>query len=294
MDWLAAVEGLRARRVSGVIVTLAAVRGHSPRNGGAKMVVSADDIWGTVGGGNLEATAVRQARTMIRNHSPEPSLVKLALDDKAPADFGIQCCGGEVTMLLEPVPVVPSVAIFGMGHVGAELARILSRHDLELFMIDSRADMLTDDRLAGLADGSARLQVRHAAVPESVFPDLPPGTHVMIMTHDHAEDIALCDYALRHPELAFIGLIGSEMKWARFRRRLTAEGHSAQDLERITTPIGIPGIRAKEPAAIAVSAAAGLLVAFERLNRPDLPPRRHKLTDPEEDLASSNANLGPG
>ena len=51
-------------------------------------------------------------------------------------------------MLLEPVPVVPSVAIFGMGHVGVELARILSRHDLELFMVDSRADMLTDDRLA--------------------------------------------------------------------------------------------------------------------------------------------------
>ena len=232
MDWLAAVEGLRARRVAGVIVTLAVVRGHSPRNAGAKMVVSADDVWGTVGGGNLEATAITQARTMILNHSPEPALVKLALDDKAPVDFGVQCCGGEITMLLEPVPVVPSVAIFGMGHVGVELARILSRHDLELFMIDSRADMLTDDRLAGLADGSARLHVRHVAVPESVFPDLPPGTHVMIMTHDHAEDIALCDSALRRPELASIGLIGSEMKWTRFRKRLTAEGHCAQELER--------------------------------------------------------------
>jgi len=263
MGWLAAVEGLRAGRVAGVIVTLAAVRGHSPRNAGAKMVVSADDVWGTVGGGNLEATAIAQARTMILNHLPEPALVKLALDDKAPTDFGVQCCGGEVTMLLEPLLTVPSVAIFGMGHVGVELARILSRHDLELFMVDSRADMLTDDRLAGLADGSARLHVRHAAVPESVFPDLPPGTHVMIMTHDHAEDIALCDSALRRPELASIGLIGSEMKWARFRKRLTSEGHSAQELERVTTPIGIPGITGKEPAVIAVSAAAGLLLAFE-------------------------------
>lgn len=263
MDWLAAVEGLRARRAAGVIVTLAAVRGHSPRNAGAKMVVSADDVWGTVGGGNLEATAITQARTMILSHSPEPALVKLALDDKAPTDFGMQCCGGEITMLLEPLPTVPSVAIFGMGHVGVELARILSRHDLELFMVDSRADMLADDRLAGLADGSARVHVRHAAVPESVFPDLPPGTHVMIMTHDHAEDIALCDSALRRPELASIGLIGSEIKWARFRKRLTTEGHSAQELERITTPIGIPGITGKEPAAIAVSAAAGLLLAFE-------------------------------
>lgn len=263
MDWLAAVASLRARRLAGVIVTLAAARGHTPRNGGAKMVVSAGDVWGTVGGGNLEATAVSQARTMIANASREPELVKFALNDKAPTEFGMQCCGGEVTMLLEPLPVVPSVAIFGIGHVGLELARILSRHDLELFLIDSRADMLTVDRLAGLVDGSARIHVRHAPVPESVLPDLPPSTHVLIMTHDHAEDIALCDSALRRDELASIGLIGSKAKWARFRQRLTAEGHSAQELERITTPIGIPGLTAKEPAVIAVSVAADLLLTFE-------------------------------
>lgn len=263
MDWLAAVASLHARRVAGVIVTLAVVRGHTPRNGGAKMVVSRDGVWGTVGGGNLEATAVSRARTMIANGVREPALVKLSLSEKAPAEFGVQCCGGEVTMLLEPIPVVPSVAIFGMGHVGLELARILSRHDLELTVIDSRAEMLTDERLAGLADGSARLHVRHTSVPESVLPNLPPATHVLIMTHDHAEDIALCDSALRRTDLASIGLIGSKAKWVRFRKKLTAEGHSAQELARITTPIGIPGLTAKEPAAIAVSVAAALLIEFE-------------------------------
>ncbi|WP_022886903.1 xanthine dehydrogenase accessory protein XdhC [Glaciibacter superstes] len=264
MDWLAATASLRARRVPGVIVTLAATRGHTPRNGGAKMVVSADDVWGTVGGGNLEATAISQARAMIANAASEPELVKLALNDKAPTEFGVQCCGGEVTMLLEPIPVVPSVAIFGMGHVGFELARILSRHDLELFVIDSRAEMLTDDRLADLAHGSARLHVRHAVAPESELPGLPPATHVLIMTHDHAEDIALCDSALRVDGLASIGLIGSQAKWARFHKKLLAEGHSEQELERIQTPIGIPGLIAKEPAAIAVSVAADLLLTFER------------------------------
>nr|WP_104082225.1 xanthine dehydrogenase accessory protein XdhC [Cryobacterium sp. Y11] len=264
MDWLAAVASLRARRMAGVIVTLAATRGHTPRNGGAKMVVSVSDVWGTVGGGNLEATAVSHARKMIASASRNPELVKVALNDKAPAEFGVQCCGGEVTMLLEPIPVVPSVAIFGMGHVGLELARILSRHDLELFLIDSRADMLTEDRLAGLVDGNARVQVRHAPIPESQLPDLPPMTHVLIMTHDHAEDIALCDFALRQTDLASIGLIGSKAKWSRFRQRLSAEGHSSQQLERITTPIGIPGLRAKEPAVIAVSVAADLLLTFER------------------------------
>jgi xanthine dehydrogenase accessory factor len=264
MDWLAAVTGLRDRRAPGVLVTLAHVRGHAPRDGGAKMVVSADDSWGTVGGGNLEATAVHEARKLIADGAHEPTILTLNLSDKASAEFGLQCCGGEVTLLLEPLPVIPSVAIFGMGHVGLELARILSRHDLELFLIDSRADMLTDDRLDGITDAAARVHVHRAVAPESVLPELPDGTHVLVMTHDHAEDIAVCDSALRRDGLASIGLIGSKAKWTSFRTKLSAEGHSARDIARITTPIGIPGLTAKAPAVIAVSVAAALLMAFEQ------------------------------
>jgi xanthine dehydrogenase accessory factor len=264
MDWLAAVTGLRDRRAPGVLVTLAHVRGHAPRGGGAKMVVGSDGTWGTVGGGNLEATAVHEARKLIADGAREPTILTLNLSDKASAEFGLQCCGGEVTLLLEPLPVIPSVAIFGMGHVGLELARILSRHDLELFLIDSRAEMLADDRLDGITGAAARVHVHRTVAPESVLPELPDGTHVLVMTHDHAEDIAVCDSALRRDELASIGLIGSKAKWTSFRTKLSAEGHSARALARITTPIGIPGLTAKEPAVIAVSVAAALLMAFEQ------------------------------
>jgi xanthine dehydrogenase accessory factor len=201
---------------------------------------------------------------MIADSARESVLVTVSLNDKAPAEFGVQCCGGEVTMLLEPIPVVPSVAIFGMGHVGIELARILSRHDLDLSVTDSRAGMLTEDHLATLVDRNARVHVHHTAAPESVLMELTPGTHVLIMTHDHAEDFVLCDSALRRDDLGSIGLIGSRAKWSRFRTQLIAEGHSATDLERITTPIGLPGLSAKEPAAIAVGVAAALLLEFEK------------------------------
>ena len=67
------------------------------------------------------------------------------------------------------------------------------------------------------------------------------GTHVLIMTHDHAEDVALCDAALRlRRTSARIGLIGSAAKWARFRRELAAEGHDEAAIARITCPIGLP------------------------------------------------------
>jgi len=264
VQWLSAAQRLRADRVPGVLVTVAAVRGHAPREPGAKMVVSPDDTWGSIGGGNLEATAVERARAMLVRGEARPAQLDLALNERAPVEHGQQCCGGEVSVLLEPLAVVPSVAIFGMGHVGAELARILSRHDLELHLVDGRADRLTPPRLASLDDAVAGVHVHHAPVPELVLGQVPRGTHVLVMTHDHAEDVALCDAALRCSHLASIGLIGSSAKWRRFEQRLAAEGHSPQELSRIATPIGAPGLTGKSPATIAVAVAADLLAVFER------------------------------
>jgi xanthine dehydrogenase accessory factor len=266
VDWLQPVEYLREHRRPGVLVTLAAVRGHAPREAGAKMVVAADRTWGTIGGGNLEAVAVSRARLLLDAGRREPETLTVALSEKAPSAYGVQCCGGEVTILLEPLPVSPAVAIFGMGHVGLELARILARHDLELHLVDTRPDQLSPERLEVLADARARIHVHRdvLVLPEIVLPELPPGTHVLIMTHDHAEDAALCDAALRSPSLGPIGLIGSAAKWTRFRHRLTAEGHPPEALDRITTPIGLPGIRGKDPATIALSVAAALVRAFEQ------------------------------
>lgn len=262
MSWVRAVERLRRERRPGVLVTLVSVRGHSPREAGAKMVVAADDTWDSIGGGNLEATAVARARAMLAEGAHAPEQLELALNERAPVEHGQQCCGGEVAVLLEPLAVVPAVAVFGMGHVGMELARVLARHDLELHVVDSRADQLEPARLRALDDAVARVHVHHAPVPELVLGQVPPGTHVLVMTHDHAEDAALCDAALRCGHLGSIGLIGSSAKWRRFAKRLAAEGHSAQDLERIHTPIGIPSLAGKEPAVIAVAVAAELLESF--------------------------------
>jgi xanthine dehydrogenase accessory factor len=263
MEWLAAVERLRRERRPGVLVTLTSVRGHSPRAAGAKMVVAVDATWGSIGGGNLEATAIDRARAMLTETRGTPEQFELSLSDKAPVEHGQQCCGGEVQVLLEPLAVVPSVAIFGVGHVGLELARILARHDVELHLVDSRADQLGHDRLGVLDDAVARVHVHHAPVPELVLGQVPRGTHVLIMTHDHAEDAALCDGALRCQHLGSIGLIGSSAKWSRFRKALAAEGHSESDLARIQTPIGLLEVTGKEPATIAVSVAADLVRAFE-------------------------------
>ena len=259
MHWLGAVERLREQRLAGVLVTITDVRGHAPRDAGSKMVVSAEAAWGSVGGGNLEETALARARAMLDEGTDAPEQLVLGLTDKARTDHGRQCCGGEVTLLLEPLPVVGSVAIFGVGHVGLQLARILAAHDLDLHLVDSRPGLLSDERLALPADGEARVRVHHSPVPELALGAVPAGTHVLVMTHDHAEDFALCDAALRCTHLGSVGLIGSAAKWSRFRTGLVVEGHDGATIDRIRCPIGLPGPSSKLPAAIAVSVAAELM-----------------------------------
>jgi len=263
--WFEAVSGLRAAREAGVLVTVTEARGHAPREAGAKMVVSATSTWGSIGGGNLEEEAVRRARELVASGEPSPVSFTASLSDKAPFQHGVQCCGGEVTVLLEPLAVVPSVAIFGVGHVGLELARILARHDLDLHLVDSRETHLSAAELAPLTDSVAAVHTHLVPViPELVLGELPPGTRVLVLTHDHAEDLAIIDAALRCDHLGRIGLIGSSAKWARFRSQLL-QSFPSDVVDRVETPIGMPGVTSsKEPAAIAVSVAAALLASFSR------------------------------
>ena len=248
-----------------VLITIAAVRGHAPRSAGTKMVVTADAEHGTIGGGDLEARAVARARELLRaggagEAGPELLAVRLT---PTGGEHGVQCCGGEVTLLLDPiVGGRPTVAVFGAGHVGSALVQVLGTLPLHIVLVDSRSERL--DGVALPAGAEARLERVHARVPESAVAGLPPGSHLVILTHDHAEDIAILDTALRRADLGYLGLIGSKAKWSHFRGRLREQGHAEDALARVTTPIGLPGIPGKSPGAIAIATAAQLVAVVQR------------------------------
>lgn len=258
MDWLQALERLRSEGSPGVMATVTEVRGHAPRGPGAKMVVNAEASWGSIGGGNMEATVIDRAREMLLAGSTIPESVTFALNERAATQHGRQCCGGTASVLMEPLPTRPTVAIFGVGHVGYELARILSRLPVRLVLVDSRASQLVP-AIGDVTDGTADIQLLHSVVPDTALGELPKGSHVFIMTHDHAEDFLLCDAAVRRGDLGSVGLIGSQTKWLRFRHKLKAEGHDDAQIRAIDCPIGLADIRGKTPIIIAISAAAALL-----------------------------------
>ncbi|MBG6192038.1 xanthine dehydrogenase accessory factor [Arthrobacter sp. CAN_A212] len=259
MDWLEALQRLRSTDQPGVLATVTGVRGHAPREAGAKMLVGARESWDSIGGGNLEATVIDRARAMLDGGATTPENLTFTLNERAVTQHGKQCCGGVVEVLLEPFLPRPTVAVFGVGHVGHELARILSRLPVHLYLVDSRADQASPGRLADVLGGVADVHPVHSPVPDSVLGTLPAGAHVLIMTHDHAEDFLLCDAALHRSDLGSVGLIGSSAKWSRFRARLQTEGHAGETIARISCPIGLQDIAGKAPAVIAISVAARLL-----------------------------------
>lgn len=263
MDWLRALQHLRDGGRSGVLVTVTSVRGHAPREAGAKMVVAAEGSWDSIGGGNLEASAVARARTLLAAGTVDSEQLQIALHEHAANDYGRQCCGGEVVVLLEPMPARAVVAVFGLGHVGQELGRILSRLPLAVHLVDSRAGQVEQMEELGLADAIADMRLTHAPAPEAVLTSLPADAHVLVMTHDHAEDLVLCEAALRRGDLGSIGVIGSSAKWQRFRKRLREAGHGDAAIDTITSPIGLPELRGKEPVVIAISVAAALVRALQ-------------------------------
>lgn len=146
----------------------------------------------------------------------------------------------------------PPLWLFGAGHVGQALARILIELPLRLTWIDSRADVFP------ALDPDA-VRIFCAANPVASVADAAAGTRFIVMTHSHALDFALCRAILLRNDFAWAGLIGSLSKAARFRSRLAREGLAAELIGRLVCPIGIGGITSKWPAAIAVGVAAQIL-----------------------------------
>jgi xanthine dehydrogenase accessory factor len=259
MTWFETLERLTANRTPCVIVTVLSVRGHAPREPGAKMIVTLEEVFGTIGGGNLEAMAIERARGKLEAGDAELSRFVQRLTHEESL-YGVQCCGGEVEVLLEVVqPVRPVIAIFGVGHVGLALAKIMALFSVELWLVDSRADVVAPERLERVHGEEARVRVFLEPMLDGVASSLPCGSHALVMTHDHAEDLHVLKALLSREDLGYVGLIGSSAKWTRFKRKLLEAGIEEGALARVTTPIGLTGVPGKAPEAIAVAVAAQLV-----------------------------------
>jgi xanthine dehydrogenase accessory factor len=353
-DWLPTLVRFLDRETVVVRIVVAEVRGSTPREPGAFMLVGRDGVEGSIGGGQLEWEAIAGARELLEDAAIAARVSKVVLG----ADVG-QCCGGVVSLWLERFtreslellgkagdagargcavlsstirgagvehkvasragaaamvsagadarvaeatdrlfheprrhahPILtrnaageltfierlddefPSVWLYGAGHVGQALARILMELPLRLTWIDSRAELFPETLGRGV-------RVLHDADSVASVSKAPVGAYFIVMSHSHPLDFALCHALLERNDFAWLGLIGSASKAARFRSRLRRAGLGAEVIEKLVCPIGVDGIESKWPAAIAVSIAAQLMqhISTVGVRQPEVHIQRREL-----------------
>ena len=255
-----------AANMPAVVVTIDSAKGSVPRAAGTKMLVTADRVIGTIGGGHLEYTAIDVARRQLAQGGVDQRQ-RFVLG----ASLG-QCCGGVANVTFEtitPADVESADAIerwftdatvasgfpivlFGAGHVGRAVATVVGLVPCSVTWVDTR-----DDAFPAAIPPNIRAIVTDA--PESEVDAAPAGASFLVMTHLHPLDEALTQRILARNDFAYFGLIGSVSKRRQFERRLIARGTDPLAFARMRCPIGIGGIDGKEPGVIAVAVAAELL-----------------------------------
>jgi len=306
-NWLHKLAELQLRGVPAVMVTVASIAGSTPREVGSKMIVTADEVFGTIGGGNLEYQAGKIARDQLGNS--EPHQLK-----RFPLGAGLgQCCGGLVNLLFEPVigknewidyaldyesldkewirevPIAkveadivvrPALAkdqtclldknrfievsrspnielvLFGAGHVGRAVVNALRDLPVQIRWVDSRENEFPKEVVENV-------EVICTDSPEAEVDAAGKQAYFLVMTHDHSLDQTLSEQILKRDDFAYFGLIGSLSKRRMFETRMSRRGIDEKKFSNMTCPIGIDGIRNKQPAMIAISVVAQIMQRYD-------------------------------
>ncbi|MBI4669088.1 MAG: xanthine dehydrogenase accessory protein XdhC [Elusimicrobia bacterium] len=238
-----------------VFCTIVKTTGSAPQEVGAKMLVTPDKFYGTIGGGALEHKVLKHAREIIgssgsrQSHTEEYALTK---------ESG-QCCGGKVEIFFEVVPRRKIVHLLGGGHVARATAHILSQMPFDVIVVDERQEWASKTGLP--QDIRTHCQKPLDYARKNSWSRLDA---VCILTHSHRIDFHLAKFFLKQP-VGYLGMIGSKTKLAHFLycSKMGPGLKNSKQWERLWKekmhfPIGIP-IKSKNPKIIAVSIAAELL-----------------------------------
>jgi xanthine dehydrogenase accessory factor len=264
-DWIGKLQDLRANSPSVplALVTLTQCLGSTPRESGAKMIVRSEgESFGTVGGGGLEQILIEEARAALQERKNR--YLKLPLNERSG-----QCCGGVVEAMVEVLLPPPLLYIFGAGHVGQAVSRVISGTPFLVTLVDARPEWIGSSQIP---DGVKRFSGPWKKFVEQASWD-PVSTYAVVMTHEHRMDFEILLELLPRSQ-RFLGLIGSRNKLGRFKSKFLELN---QDPKKIVCPIGIPlggKGRAKEPQTIAISLAAQLLQLHYQSGH-SLYPRSH-------------------
>ncbi|WP_179333549.1 xanthine dehydrogenase accessory protein XdhC [Winogradskyella costae] len=248
-NWIELLSEFKQKQIPVALITVIKCLGSAPCVVGSRMLVTQNkDIHGTIGGGKLEFKAIEEAILSIKENRIIESTYTLGPEFE-------QCCGGKVEFIIEPMNQSPELFLFGAGHIGIEISKLLVDTPFKVRLIDSREDWFSNLELDENVTTHQTNETDFKTFKDAVT--WGPNCYVLVLTHNHAIDFDIISMALQN-ETKFLGLIGSKTKKVRFNNMLINEMHIHEGMRNVVCPIGLD-IGGDAPKEIAISVVAQLL-----------------------------------
>jgi len=247
--WINLLNTYREQGTPVALVTVVKCLGSAPCKVGSRMLVTKDATsYGTIGGGKLEFLAIDQAIEAIDKNKIIETTYTLGPEFE-------QCCGGKVDLLIEPMNQSPELFLFGAGHIGVEIAKLLVDTPFKVHLIDSRDGWL-DNLSLDISIYKHPVKVTNFKTFRDAV-NWSSNCYVLVLTHDHTIDFDVIAMAIKE-DTKYVGLIGSKTKRVRFHNMLVKELDIKEGLDNVICPIGLP-LGGNTPKEIAISVVAQLL-----------------------------------
>ena len=255
-DIFAELAKLREANAPAALVTVVAVKGSTPREPGAKMIVKIDgSIIGTIGGAAVEFKSIETAKESIKDGKCRKVTYLLyegdIVEESDKVDTGM-LCGGEMELFIEPLEILPAFYMFGAGHVGLPTAHIASLCGFRVYVIDPRPEFNNAERFPEASE----LILQDFKEGAEKIPEDPNG-YIVIATPGHGADYDVLKAVLKKT-YRYVGLISSKRKRKILLEKLKADGITEEKIESVHSPVGLD-IGSETPAEIAVSIVAEMI-----------------------------------
>jgi xanthine dehydrogenase accessory factor len=239
---------------SAALCTVVKSEGSTPRHVGSKMLVYPDGHFiGTVGGGDLEHRVLDEARLAISDGKPR--LLHYNMADPARGDPGV--CGGQLEVFVEPILPAETIVVIGGGHVGKAVAHLAKWLKFRVAVSDDRAEFCNKETVP---EADAFFVCPMEELPSRLRIDRR--SYLVLTTRGSAVDVPGLP-ALLDSGAAYIGVIGSQRRWATTVKELQARGVSMDLIGHVHSPMGLE-LQAETPEEIGVSIMAEILMLRER------------------------------
>jgi xanthine dehydrogenase accessory factor len=241
---------LEAENGAGALCTVVRTHGSTPRHAGCKMLVYPDGSFeGTVGGGELENRVIAEARQAISDSRPR--LLEYSMTDPEHGDPGV--CGGRVEVFVEPLQNKPVLVVIGAGHVGRAVAHLARWLGFRVVISDDRPEFCTPQ---AFPEADHYFPGLMSDLPQKL--EITPSTFIVLTTRGVDTDVQGLP-ALMDTPAAYLGVIGSQRRWATTREQLMKMGISEEKINRVHSPVGLE-INAETPEEISVSILAQIIM----------------------------------